>query len=125
MIPLNPGPEELGRLKARMELIKNQQKIEKEAARAKKRALEGSEENATSSTTGKRHVTAAIKQDKSEASSSKVRQTLHRDKEVDELVKKSIAQDPTASSTFKNLFTSSEEAKSRKTSNWVTYNPYY
>ncbi|GAU99778.1 hypothetical protein RvY_10730 [Ramazzottius varieornatus] len=125
IIPLNPGPEDLERLKARMELLKNQQRAEKEAAKAKKRALETSEENSTSGSTSKRPTAATIKLEKSEASTSKIRQTLHKDKEVEELVKKSIAEDPTASTTFKNLFTTCETAKSRKTSNWVTYNPYY
>ncbi|KAK0043938.1 protein RTF2 [Biomphalaria pfeifferi] len=37
----------------------------------------------------------------------------------------SIQNDPNASQTFKSLFTSSEDAKSRKQAHWVTYNPLY
>ncbi|KAG5447595.1 Replication termination factor 2 [Clonorchis sinensis] len=38
---------------------------------------------------------------------------------------KSIQEDPTASSVYKSLFTSSEEAKRQPKAHWVTYNPLY
>ncbi|KER28727.1 hypothetical protein T265_13525, partial [Opisthorchis viverrini] len=37
---------------------------------------------------------------------------------------KSIQEDPTASSVYKSLFTSSEEAKRQPKAHWVTYNPF-
>jgi len=39
--------------------------------------------------------------------------------------KATIQSDPTTSSAYKSLFTSSEVAKNKPTAHWVTYNPLY
>ncbi|VDP19452.1 unnamed protein product [Echinostoma caproni] len=38
---------------------------------------------------------------------------------------RSIQEDPTASSVYKSLFTTSEEARRQPKSHWVTFNPLY
>lgn len=39
--------------------------------------------------------------------------------------KMSIQKDPSASSTYKSLFTSSDKAKNQTKAHWVTYNPFF
>ena len=116
------------RLRQRMELLKSQQQAAKQAAKeSKKRALSDQVQDATAG----EPVTKHSKQSKTTAgaSSSKdtgtLRHTLSKDKEVEELAKKSIANDPKSSDVFKSLFTSSDAAQTRDHAHWVTYNPYY
>ena len=48
VIPINPGPEEMVRLRQRMELLKSQQQAAKQAAKeSKKRALSDQVQDAT------------------------------------------------------------------------------
>lgn len=122
LIPLNPGPVELDKLKFRLELLKERQKNEKKAVKdAKKRdhlEIEGSD--ATSSAvqgTSSKKPTLALP--------GSAKHVFAKDTEVQDLVKKSIAKDPNASKVFKSLFTTSDNALKRDHAHWVTYNPYY
>ncbi|OWA52355.1 putative Protein RTF2-like protein [Hypsibius exemplaris] len=127
VIPINPGPEELTKLRARMELRKSRQKADKKASKDSRKRSNEEDEPSTSSA-GKLPKTIAhpvTSSSKDSKDSGNVKHSLTKDTEVRDLVKKSIAEDPKSSTVFKSLFTSCDAAKSRKHANWVTYNPYY
>jgi hypothetical protein len=120
---MNPGPDELEKLKYRLEFLKTQQKVDKKAAKeSKKRSLADAEDAGAPSTS--KHL-AILHKTVASTESGKVRHNLSRNKEVDDLTKKSIATDPKSSAVFKSLFTSSETAQTREHAHWVTYNPFY
>ena len=56
------------------------------------------------------------------ASSAKSAKLVNGQKER---TSQSVQKDPSATTAFKSLFTTSEKAKSQPKGNWVTYNPFY
>lgn len=73
----------------------------------------------TSSTTSKKQD---LERKTSETTQNKKIATKKEEKEKAE---RSVQKDNSKSDVFKSLFTTSEEAKKRPTSHWVTYNPLY
>ena len=120
LIPINPDVEETEKLKYRIELRREQHKLEKKAAKdAKKRPADSKDDAAPSKAPKTKASTSASHTAGFRGSLSKT------DPDVLKLTKTSVAKDPSASEVFKSLFTSSDNAKKQDHAHWVTHNPFY
>ncbi|KAL5016735.1 hypothetical protein ScPMuIL_006324 [Solemya velum] len=130
IIIMNGTEEEVDKNWDRLEQRRAQAKLAKKAKKHKSETI--SQDGATSS---KQIKTEELVNGKSEKKDSKVT-GLKLDKTKDKLNGSkqgaktvsngsSIQKDPTTSSTYKSLFTSSDKAKKQQSAHWVTYNPQY
>ncbi|KAK3091639.1 hypothetical protein FSP39_021444 [Pinctada imbricata] len=135
IIILNGTEDEVTSLRSKMEEKRLKAKLEKKAKKAHKHALscdENGESTGDSTTDGP----SVKKHKKLEESSAKGKLTngipvkssklngLANGK-TDDKTKISVQKDPSASSAYKSLFTSSDKAKKQGSAHWVTYNPFY
>lgn len=147
IITLNPQDDEVESLQTRMEARRLQAKLDKKAKKASKHKssseastseeVPGPSKQQKTSETSKSKLTNGTAHSDSKLSNGKVAQgsskltngKLHAASQLSngktDNGKTSIQKDPTASSTYKSLFTSSDKAKNQSKAHWVTYNPFF
>jgi len=119
LIMLNGTDEEIQDLKKRMLERRNRTKEEKK----NKRKLDNDEKEKKSRKELKTFDNKADSNDQTQSSNVKTSSmTVLQDKASKSY---SVSKDPTASETYKSLFTTHESAKNRPKAHWVTFNPCY
>lgn len=140
IVLLNGSEEEVVDMRLQMEQRREQVRLAKKAKKAEKHKLKVTDTEGSSSTA---EISESTKADHNLTESIPVKQpkrdagaTLHKtftngkngtgpeDKKI-KGKKLCIQDDPTASKTFKSLFTSSEAAKNQQQPHWITHNPLY
>lgn len=127
IITLNGTDEEVENLRIRMEERRANAKNEK---KSKKRKAESTASDAPNTKLKPTASTSTSSSLASSLSSSSIPSSSTKTSTIGILTDKarkdySVAKDPTASETYKSLFTTHETAKSKPKAHWVTFNPCY
>nr|XP_022314754.1 protein RTF2 homolog [Crassostrea virginica] len=114
VITLNGTEEEVERLHQRMRTRKEQARL---AKKAKKHKAESTDTETK---------TTDVKKARTEKTGTKALSKEAAGGPKDKIpTLKSIQKDPSASTVYKSLFTSSNKARNQQSAHWVTYNPFY